>query len=320
MNFSVRIYFLLAVQLVTQVAAFTSSGSSISVGAWNTITNVRNGSTYRNHASSQPIDGDGDGDGSSFPWRVVMDIGREPLARMPFGWARQGARMPLAVSTDFCAGGDRTNGNGHRNSARVVPHADTVGFTGPEGAVESPIVGGDWKLSEDSTVLTFSYTVAQELRRRDVTIEAGTELVLSTKIYTQTELDRLNKEFYDAREELWESGGELNDVLDRQGASKKWNAETDQWERRYPNENPFNFVSKQISYWGAKVKQSQTKNQRPEMETLSDPGGKIPGVGGGGNVYLAKEGVIRYDGEKGPVCGLWTAQPITNVPAWDRGK
>jgi len=345
---------------------------------------------------------------------VVVDIGREPLARMPFDWARQGSRMPLVIPSNFILSSSQssstsastsrtisrtsTGNNSNRNSNDnsnysnnnnlkliVHPQLDNVGFTGPEGAVQSPIQGGKWKLSskdnnsssnnniaaaaatdndnnddnDSSTTmtttssssspleLTFSYTLTEELRRNDVYLEAGIELFLSTRVYTKTTLDRLNKEYYTAREKMWKDGEDLNVISNRQGASKKWNTQTEQWEKRYPNENPFQFIKKQISYWGAKVKQNQTRNQRPEVETLSDSGGKLPimvvnldvdvdvrmSSDSGSNsdskaddddyddfVFLAKNGIIRYGGEKGPVCGLFTAQPITNVPAWNRGK
>ena len=61
----------------------------------------------------------------SSPWRVALDIGREPLANMPFEWARSGCRMPLVIPTDFSA--DNV----------LSPKSETVMFTGPNGAVVS---------------------------------------------------------------------------------------------------------------------------------------------------------------------------------------
>ena len=55
---------------------------------------------------------------------------------------------------------------------------------------------------------------------------------LTGRVYTQTELDRLNAAYYEAREELWKAGGEIGDVYDRANASKKGNEETGKWERR----------------------------------------------------------------------------------------
>jgi len=237
------------------------------------------------------------------PWRVALDIGREPLARMPFDWARSGCRMPIVIPTDFSIG---TN-----NDNVLKPHSGTVSFTGPDGAVIRPITGEEWQLSKDEKTLTFSYTLPQELKRRDVYIDAGTELVMSGRVYTQTEYDRVNAEYYLAREQLWEAGGELGDIYDRQEASKKWDEDSGQWVKRYENENPFKVAQKQLFYWGARAKQGRKMAQRPDLNELSDRG-SLPGVEGG--VYVAKGGVVRA-GKDGPVCGTWSAMPITGAPA-----
>ena len=234
------------------------------------------------------------------PWRVALDIGREPLARMPFDWARSGCRMPLVIPTDFLSA-----------SNALAPHSDSVSFTGPEGAVVRPIVGERWELSKDERTITLSYTLPEAMERRDVYLDEGTELVLAGRIYTQREMDDLNREYYQAREELWKAGGEIGDIYNRQGASKKWDEESGQWVKRYENENPFKIAQKQLSYWGAKAKQGQKMAQRPDLNELSDRG-TFPGVEGG--VYFAKGGIVRV-GHNGPVCGTWSAMPITGAPA-----
>ena len=252
---------------------------------------------------------------NSYPWRVVMDIGREPLANMPFNWARQGVRMPLVVPTDFWR--DKT----------VKPRSETVSFTGPGGAQESAIHGMEWSVESKGreSVFQASYTIASELVKRDVTIEAGTELVLTTKLFSQKELDRLNEEYFKNRDAMWSTGESLNDATNRQQSSRKWNPQKERWEQRYPDENPLAAISNRVKYWIQNAKQETAKNQRPEPESLSDRGGKLPGILGNNSeddeyVYLVQQGVVRYGGANGPVCGLWTAQPITNVPAWDRGR
>ena len=85
------------------------------------------------------------------PWRVVLDIGREPLSTMPFDWARSGCRMPLVVPCDFT-----------RDS--LQPQSDTVSFTGPGGAVIRPIQGGHVQLKNDKELkftLSFPETLAR---------------------------------------------------------------------------------------------------------------------------------------------------------------
>lgn len=234
------------------------------------------------------------------PWRLALDIGREPLARMPFDWSRSGCRMPLVIPTDFMPA-----------SNELVPHSDTVSFTGPEGAVVRPISGEKWELSKDEKTITLSYTLSEEMNRRDVYLEAGTQLFLTGRVYTKREFDSLNQEYYQAREELWKAGGEIGDIYDRQEASKKWDEESGQWVKRYENENPFKIAQKQLLYWGAKAKQGQKMAQRPDLNEMSDRG-SLPGVDGG--VYIAKGGAVKV-GENGPVCGTWSAKPITGAPA-----
>ena len=102
-----------------------------------------------------------------------MDIGREPLARMPFDWARSGCRMPLVVPCGF------------EDNNLVIPQKDTLSFTGPEGANVKPIEGGKWKLSNDSKQISFGLNVPEKLTRRDVYIDAATKLSLTGRVYTQ---------------------------------------------------------------------------------------------------------------------------------------
>jgi len=238
----------------------------------------------------------------SAPWRIVLDIGREPLSRMPFDWARSGCRMPLVVPCDFVRTDD--------NSNLVLPQLRTVSFTGVEGAVVKPVEGGEWRLSSNCKELSFSLVMPETLSRRDVSIEGGTVLELSGRVYSQGELERLNEEYYKSREAVWSVGGELNDILDRQGAAKKWNEEKGEWEKRYPKENPVKLAVKQLRYWGAKMKENEKMSQRPDLNAISDRG-CLPGVERG--VYVAKEGVVRSS-INGAVMGTWFAQPITGNP------
>mmetsp|Transcript_16452 Transcript_16452/g.29727 ORF Transcript_16452/g.29727 Transcript_16452/m.29727 type:complete len:309 (-) Transcript_16452:58-984(-) len=274
--------------------------------------NTNNDKTGNNNNMPRPIESTSDHpfydvDATSSPWRIALDIGREPLARMPFEWARTGCRMPLVIPTDFAI----NDKNASKNKSILAPHSDTVSFTGPNGAVIRPIIGEGWELSKDERTLSFSYTVPEELKRRDVYIEAGSTLVMTGRVYSKKELDRLNADYYQAREELWEAGGELGDIYDRASASKRWDEESGSWVKRYDNENPFKVAQKQLFYWGAKAKQGRKMAERPDLNELSDRG-NLPGVDGG--VYIAKEGVVRV-GKDGPVCGKWSARPITGAPA-----
>jgi len=267
---------------------------------------------------------------SSSPWRVVMDLGREPLSRMPFEWARSGCRMPLAIPCDFA----RTSTSSTTEQQVIQPRSETVSFTGPDGAVVKPIQGGTWTLNDPQqpTEINFSLTFPETMARRDVTIEGGSTLLLTGRVYTQDEFNQLNQAYLDAREATWQVGKELNDMVQRQGAAKKWNEDTQSWEKRYRAENPWQAAQKRVQYWQRKQEQDAKLQERPDPNTLSDRG-TLPlattvvsndNENNQQKIYMAQGGVVRLQdvktGRPGPVMGTWSAQPITNSPASYRGN
>lgn len=264
--------------------------------------NTKNDDTISGTGANNPLQKNTPGSKTvaASPWRVALDIGREPLARMPFDWARSGCRMPLVIPTDLT---DSDNA--------LVPHSDVVSFTGPEGAVVRPVVGDKWELSKDEQTIMLSYTLPEAMSRRDVYLEEGTQLHLTGRVYTKREMDQINEEYYQAREEVWKAGGEIGDIYDRKEASKKWDEESGQWVKRYEDANPITVAQKQFAYWGAKVKQGRKMTQRPDLNTISEQG-SLPGVEGG--IFIANGGIVRV-GNNGPVCGTWSAKPITIAPA-----
>jgi hypothetical protein len=250
------------------------------------------------------------------PWRIVLDIGREPLAAMPLYWARSGCRMPLAIPCDFAATGNGHGNQNNNNQYLVLPRSDTVSFTGPDGAVVKPVVGGTWELSDDKKYISFTLSFPETLQRRDVTIDAGTTLQLTSRLYTQRELDQLNEAYYKARENTWQVGSVLNDIANQRVAAKKWNEETKRWEQPRTDGNMFGTFQKRFDYWMRKVEQGKRNQDRPAPSSISDRG-ELPGLDGG--VYIAKGGLVRASstrntGKTGPVMGTWQAQPITKLP------
>ena len=234
---------------------------------------------------------------ASAPWRVVLDIGREPLSSMPFDWARSGGRMPVKVPCDFQLTSDR--------KTVVHPQSDTVSFTGPDGAVIRPITAGNYKVNNNQQELSFDLTFPEELARRDVTIPAGTTVTCTTRMYTQTEMKALYQAFYDARDEAWRIGGELNDMTTIQGPQKVWNEEAGQWEKRSKTINPLQWAQKRFAYTSAKAKQDQRNNARPDPNDLSEQG-PFPGITD--RVYMAKEGIAKT--QNGAVIGRWSMEPM----------
>jgi hypothetical protein len=169
------------------------------------------------------------------PWRLALDIGREPLSAMPFGWARSGCRLPIVVRCDV-------------SSTTIQPQSDTISFTGVDGAVVRPVLGGTLQLldhhhhsstGKDNQTnnnnqrkrLAFALTFPEAMARRDVTIDAGTTLYCTGTYYTQSELDLLNQAYYKARNDVWVLDNELKIMTDLDGPAKRWNEETKQWER-----------------------------------------------------------------------------------------
>lgn len=255
---------------------------------------------------------------TSSSWRIVLDIGREPLAAMPFNWARSGCRMPLKIPCQFSMMSEASSSSSLLLRA-LEPISDTVSFTGPNGAVVRPVQGGSWTLSSAELLgkpkeLIFDLTFPEQLTRRDVTIDAGTTLQCIASVYLQSDLDYLNQEFYKARDETWKIGGELNNMAARQGAPKKWNFDTNQWEKRYVAENPLQWIQKQTKYMAAKANQDIKNRQRPDPNTLSAMGGRLPGVDE--YVYIQKSSCIvkaassANGGGGGAVMGTWQAEPI----------
>ena len=229
------------------------------------------------------------------PWRVVLDIGREPLGAtgMPFDWARSGSRMPLVIPCDF------------NSDQLVLPKSDTVSFTTQTGGVVKPVEGGSWSLSDDQTEFTMTVSFPEQMERNDVWIDAGTTMTLQAVVYTQDKMDELNQAFYDARETVWELGEELNNIARVKESPKKWNPETERWEKKQLGLSSLaNQMQKRVQLLAAQAKQAQASNQRPSPNILSDRG-SLPGMER--QIYIQKQGVVKIGNS---VVGKWSAEPI----------
>ena len=238
------------------------------------------------------------------PWRVVLDIGREPLSTMPFEWARSGGRMPVKIPCDF--GVTTTDNTNVKATTFVQPQSDTVSFTGPDGAVIRPIQGGKYQLNKDKTELAFDLTFPETLARRDVTIPGGTTITCTAPVYTQSAVDALYQAFYDARDAAWELGSQLNDMTSLQGLPPKvWNEATQTWERRTKKINPLQWAQKRLAYAAAKAKQEAANQQRPDPKDLSARG-PFPGLDE--SLYVAKQGIAKT--QTGAVIGTFSMEPI----------
>jgi hypothetical protein len=235
------------------------------------------------------------------PWRIALSIGREPLTSMPLDWAASGCRLPLTIKCDF----HNENGN------EVVPQQETCRFTGPDGEVVKPIEKGSWSLSNNNRNLKFSLKFPQDLVRRDVVLNAGTEIFCEGLVYSTNELKKMNDKFYESRENTWKAGAELNDVNRRKEAPKKWNEEKGAWERRYGDEPLLSQLGKQLNLMNVKRQSELSNADRPNPKTLSLDSGPFPGFDS--DVFIQQAGIIKIKrGWRDAVIGMWWAEPITD--------
>jgi hypothetical protein len=229
-------------------------------------------------------------------WRIVLNIGREEFSTMPFGWGASGCRMPLVIKADF---------NAQDNA--VVPRDENCRFTGPGGEVVTPIRPGTWSTKNERN-LEFSLNFPEKLQRRDVSLEAGTEIVCEGLVYSKDVIKELNERFYEAREDKWKAGKELNDVSRRKEASKKWNESKQRWEKRHDDEPIWSTIGKRLQLMKAEGETRKKNAERPSPQSLSLQG---PFPGFDNNVFMVKEGTIKINGR---VAGKWSAEPILDRP------
>ena len=238
---------------------------------------------------------------SAGSWRVVLNIGRDGFTSMPLQWGASGCRLPLVIKADF------------NDDGQVVPREDTCRFTGPAGEVVTPVREGSWTVSNDRN-LEFSLKFPERIERRDVFLDAGTEITCEGLVFSKDDIKEKNDRFYKAREETWKVGRELNDITRRSVAPKKWNPESNRWEKRHNDEPIWNQIGKRLQLMNAQGEAQNKNAERPNPKTLSLESGPFPGFDN--NVFVKKDGVIRIKckGWRDAVIGTWSAEPINDKP------
>jgi hypothetical protein len=106
----------------------------------------------------------------------------------------------------------------------------------------------------------------------------------------------------------------LNDVDKRQIAPKKWNPNTNQWEKRYEDEGFLSQLGMQVNLLIAERKERKVNEDRPMAKDLSLDCGPFPGLNG--DVYFRKEGkvLLKRGFLKECIIGTWSAEPINDKP------
>eukprot|EP00547_Thalassionema_nitzschioides_P001207 CAMPEP_0194213312 /NCGR_PEP_ID=MMETSP0156-20130528/13768_1 /TAXON_ID=33649 /ORGANISM="Thalassionema nitzschioides, Strain L26-B" /LENGTH=288 /DNA_ID=CAMNT_0038941305 /DNA_START=12 /DNA_END=874 /DNA_ORIENTATION=- len=231
------------------------------------------------------------------PWRVALNFGRESLTPFWNSWGKSGARLPIVVPCDFCS----TN--------LILPQCDTVSYTDLDGAETKAISGGDWSVDKEKHILKFSLTLPEQIEKRDIVLQANSQLTMEGIIYSEVELQELNQAFIDARAEEWKAAEVLDKIQKIRDAPKTWNEEKGVWEKVYYNEPLSSLASKNLNVFRKAQERKRRDALRPSPKDLSLNSGNFPGFDC--KVFLgATNGIIRDD-KSGMVVGSWTAEPIT---------
>ncbi len=235
-------------------------------------------------------------------WRIAFNVGREPFTTMPRSWASTGARFPFVVKCNFTDDG------------QVLSISGNVRYTiALEGEVVKPVQSGSWSLKNDRH-FTFSLKFPEEMKRNGVEL-GPCEIICEGLLYTKNDLDALNRDFYEARSVTDNINAEVKEARRQREAPKKWNFETDRWEKRYQDESIVATVGKRLKQFKAGIVEESKSKKRPKPLELSLESGQFPGINCG--VYIKKGGTIKLKGGGvgDAIIGTWGAEPINDNPA-----
>ncbi len=239
-------------------------------------------------------------------WRVALNIGRERFTTMPNSWASSGARFPLVMKCNFTDDG------------RVASISGDVRYTvAVEGEVVKPVDDGTWALSSSSSSssknnkrdLSFTLGFPEKMMRNGV--EFGPcDITCEGLLYSINDLNALDQEFYKARSITDNANAQVKEAKQRKEAPKKWNFETNRWEKRYKDESIVATVGNRLKQFAAIMMEDAQSKKRPKPTELSLERGQFPGIDC--DVYICKGGTVKMNGA---VIGTWGAEPITDAPA-----
>lgn len=227
-------------------------------------------------------------------WRIAMNIHRMPSTNMPSSWASSGVMFPLVMKCNFTKDGI------------VHPISDSVKFTTSEGEVHKPVLPGSWTLNGRD--LCFSVSFPQRMARNGIEIGPG-EVICKGVLFTTKDLNAVNDVFYKARSVTDQINAEVKEAQSRREAQKKWNFETNKWEKMYPNESWLSRISRRVKQLKAMNDEEFVSKQRPKAVDLSLEPGDFPGLDC--KCFIQKEGSVTINGAIIGSCG---AEPITDSP------
>jgi hypothetical protein len=156
--------------------------------------------------------------------------------------------------------------------------------------------------------LSFSFSFPQRMVRNGIEIGPG-EVICKGLLFTTKDLHSLNDAFYKARSVTDQINAEVKEAQRRLEAPKKWNFETNKWEKRYPNESWISMMSRRVKQLKAIKKEEIVSKKRPKPVDLSLEPGHFPGLDC--KCFIKKMGSITMNGA---LIGSWGAEPITDIP------
>jgi hypothetical protein len=223
------------------------------------------------------------------PWRIALNIGNQPGYVSSTSW-------PIVVRCDFS---DAKN--------VVQPQADVIRYTTRTGEVVKPIQAGTWSLDAACRNLAFTLSFPEAMARNDLSIKAGTTLTCSGAVYTSSDIKDLNANFYQARDEAWDVGAELNAMMKEKEGPKQWNEQAQAWEKR-SGFAPLAYLQTRVTHARLLQQQNRENDKRPNPQSLSAYPGRFPGLPTSTDLlFIGKQGVIKQGTQ---VIGTWAAEPM----------
>ncbi len=236
-------------------------------------------------------------------WRVALNLGREFSTPLLDSYGTSGVRFPIVIPCDFTSDGS------------VTPQTTTVSYVADvTGGVTKPVVGGGWKFPVGTKRLEFTLSFPEELKKKDVSIPAGSELVMEVNLISTQAVKQLELAFTEARKEEWKALEKIDAIQAVRNSPKRWNEETQRWEYSRVEEPLPSLFSK---HWDAFVKGQERRKKFAEKPRsgveLSKRPGRFPGFAKDDLVYFRTDGIIRNKSKGNMVVGTWTAEPIDSI-------
>jgi hypothetical protein len=296
------------------------------------------GSALETAQSGDRTEGEATGPGGAIGWVLTVDVGREKGTSMPAEWAKSGARLPFTIEVDVLPSpAADPDGEGRVKGARALePRAPSIAITGFSGAVTIPVRGGGWAVQkrERGQSLSLYLDVPEGSTRGDVAgdvanvwglapgvasqgmdvdLPAG-RLVFETEVYSDSELQQLNKEFLAVRSAAWQAAKAVKEMEQAKNPTPTWDERKQAWVAERKEEGFAAEARKRAEYAKAEADKRRADERRPKRKALARDAGRWPRIDGA--AWVARKGklLIKRPGPFGigaqyAVLGTWSAEP-----------